>query len=169
MQWIPQHPIVDTGPLFDFLLWRFSVSFGMPTLLSKLRYLRESFYKDSVQWYFSKAKPITTCPQVIAEIHHHAQELGGRILGNFWRFGQKELIELGLSEEMVKLEQMEGDTLSSFGPTDTALLHIAYLSSDPGQPIFTEDTRLAGECRKKQLKVLSIAEVLSIWQQYGTK
>jgi hypothetical protein len=116
------------------------------------------------------AKPITTSPEVMAEIHGHAERiLRGQKLGTFWRFSQKELRELGLSETLVELVQMNDDTLSFFGPTDAALLHIAGLSPDLGQPILTEDTKLAGECRKKQLKVLTIAQVLNIWQQYGTK
>ena len=168
MYLIPRHPIVDTGPLFDFLLWRFSVSFRAPTLLSKLRYLKESFYKDSVQWYFTAAKPITTPPEVIAEIHGHAEKLLDRsLLGNFWRFAKEQLAELGLSEKLVELVQMDGDILSSFGPTDTALLHIARLS--PNQPVFAEDGKLVGECRKKELSVLRIAEVQGIWQQYVGK
>lgn len=170
MQSIPRHPIVDTGLLFDFLLWQFSDSFRIPTLLSKLRYLTNDFYRKSVRWYFTNAKPVTTCPEVVAEIHHHAESIWrGSYLGDFWRFAQKELIELGLNEEMVKLVQMDADTLSSFGPTDTALLRIASLSPNFSQPIFIADGRLAGQCRKKELNVLGIADVLSIWQQNATK
>lgn len=170
MQEIPRYPIVDTGPLFDFLLWQFSDSFRMSNLSSKLRYLTNDFYRKSVRWYFTVAKPITTCPEVIAEIHRHAKEkLRDRNLGSFWKFTQKELSELGLSEKLVELVQMDSDTLSSFGPTDTALIHIASLSPNLSQPVFTEDGELAGQCRKKQLSVLRIDDVLSIWQQYGTK
>ncbi len=170
MQSIPRNPIVDTGPLFEFLLWRFSESFRIPTLLSGLRYLKTDTSKKSVQWYFTVAKPITTCPEVIAEVHRHAEGiLRGSRLGDFWRLAQKELTELGLGEKLVELVQMDGDILSFFGPTDTALLHIGLLSRNFNQPVFTEDHELARECRKKGVSVLRIPEVLSIWQQYGTK
>jgi hypothetical protein len=59
---------------------------------------------------------------------------------------------------------MDKDILSSFGPTDAALLQIAGASSDFIQPIFTEDGKLARECQRRQLKSLRVAEVLSIWQ-----
>ena len=164
---IPRYPIVDTGPLFDFLLWRFSESSRIPNLFSKLIYLTNDPYKKSVQWYFAVAKPITTCPQVIAEIHRHAEkQLRGVYLRNFWVFAQKELIELGLNEELVKLVEMDSDTLSSFGPADTALLRIA---TDLNRPVFTAEGKLAGLCRKKEVSVLGIADILSIWQQYGSK
>lgn len=168
MQPMLRNPIVNTDVLFDFLLWQFSVSFKMPTLSSKLRYLTNDFYRESVRWYFTFAKSIITCPEVIAEIHRHAEGiLRGHKLGDFWRFAKEQLAELGLSEKLVELVQMDGDILSSFGPTDTALLHIARLS--PNQPVFTEDGKLAGECRKKEVGVLRIADVQSIWQQYVGK
>jgi len=127
MHSIPRYPIVDTGPLFDFLLWRFSELVNVPALLSNLRYLKTDIYRRSLEWYFSVAKPITTCPQVIAEIHQHAERMHGIHLGDFWRHAQKELSSLGLSETLVKLLEMDSDTLSLLGPTDTAFLHIAIL------------------------------------------
>lgn len=173
METIPRNPIVDTGPLFDFLLWRFSESFKTPSLLSKLIYLQNESYRKSVSWYFRVAKPITTCPEVIAEVHRHAEKNlceGGKVtLGHFWRFAQQELTELRLSEELVQLVQMDKDTLSSLGPTDTALLKIASIASNLHQPIFTEDGPLTGLCQKKQVRFLRIAEVLSIWQQFAGK
>lgn len=167
MQLIPRHPIVDTGPLFDFLFWRFSESIRIRVLSTDLRYLSTDAYKKSLNWYFTVAKPITTCPEVIAEIHRHAeQRLRYPGLGSFWKFAQNELTELGLNEKLVKFIQMDGDTLSSLGPTDTALLD---LSDNLRQPVFTEDTKLAGQCRKRQLSVLRINDVLSLWQQHVGK
>lgn len=167
MQLIPRYPIVDTGPLFDFLLWRFSEFIKIRTLSTELKYLPTNAHKKSLNWYFTVAKPITTCSEVIAEIHRHAeQKLRYPSLGSFWKFAQNELTELGLNEKLVELIQMDGDTLSSFGPTDTALLD---LSGNLKQPVFTEDTKLAGQCRKRQLTVLGIDDVLSLWQQYEVK
>ena len=166
MQSIPRNPIVNTDVLFDFLLWQFSVSFKMPTLLFKLRYLTYDFYRESVQWYFTFAKPIITCLEVIAEIHGHAEGmLRGHKLGNFWSLAKEQLTELGLNEKLVELIQMDGDTLSSLGPTDTALLH---LSHQIRQPVLTEDGKLATKCRSWELPVLSVTDILAYWQQYET-
>lgn len=170
MQSIPRNPIVDTGPLFDFLLWQFSVRSRISSLSSELRYLKNDLYKRSVQWYLGEAKPITTCPEVIAEIHRHAeQKLRQPHLGSFWKFAQQELTELGLNEKLVELVQMNGDMLSSLGPTDTALLQIASAAPNSSQRVFTEDGDLIGQCRKKGVSVLRISDILSIWQQYGSQ
>lgn len=170
MENIPRKPIVDTGPLFDFLLWRFSVDFKIQNLSSELRFLTNDPYKKSVQWYLGEAKPITTCPEVIAEIHRHAeQKLRQPHLGSFWKFAQQELTQLGLNEKLVELVQMNGDILSFLGPTDTALLQIADAAPNSSQRVFTEDGDLIGQCRKKGVSVLRISKVLSIWQQYGSQ
>ncbi len=172
MQSIPRHPIVDTGPLFDYLLWRFSCSdyFKGAARSFQFRYLKTDSYREAVRWYFTRAKPITTCPQVIAEIHRHGEkQLRAPNLGYFWRFAQQELAELSLNEKLVTLAQMDGNILSSFGPTDTALLQLAGASSHSSQPVFTEEGELAGKCREREVKVLRIAEVLSIWQEYERK
>jgi len=166
VQSIPRNPIVNTDVLFDFLLWQFSVSFKMPTLSSKLRYLINDFYRESVRWYFAFAKPIATCPEVIAEIHGHAEGvLRGHKLGNFWSLAKEQLTELRLNEKLVELIQMDGDILSSLGPTDTALLH---LSRQIRQPVLTADGKLANKCRSWELPVLSITEILAYWQQHET-
>lgn len=161
---IPRYPIVDCGVLFDFLLWRFSESIKIPALKADFRHLKTGPYKMSLRWYFGKAKPIVTCPEVLAEIHGHAQrKWRGQKLGSFWTFAQKELRELGLSEKLVKLLDMDGTTLSILGPTDTAIL---YLSRELNQPVLTEDHELSGKCRKEQLKVIGIADLYSLWQQH---
>ena len=168
MQSIPRHPIVDTGPLFDYLLWRFSDFIRNHNLIAKLMYLTDDPSKKSLRWYFSVAKPITTSPHVISEIHRHAEQvLRGPYLKNFWQFAQKELKDLGMDEKLVELVHMNGETLSFFGPTDTALLQIAANSHT--QSIFTEDTRLAGQCRKREVNVLSITQATTLWKEYGSR
>jgi hypothetical protein len=54
---IPRHPIVDTGPLFDYLLWQFSCSphFRKAGRSLAFRYLQNEPYKEAVrctsQWH----------------------------------------------------------------------------------------------------------------------
>ncbi len=166
---IPRQPIVDTNLLFDFLLWRFSDSLKILPLLAELKYLKAAPYRASLQWYFKIAKPITTCPEVIAEIHGHAERTPGLQLKNFWKFAQSELAELGLNEELIKVVDMDADILSTLGPTDTALLRLGMLYQTQKQPILTEDTKLAGHCRKRELSIITKYDVLSVWQANGSK
>ena len=90
-------------------------------------------------------------------------------LKNFWKIAQSELAELGLNEELIKVAAMDSDLLSALGPTDTALLHLGILYQTQKQPILTEDTKLAGHCRKRELSIMTINDVLSVWQENGSK
>jgi hypothetical protein len=167
---IPRQPIVDTNLLFDFLLWRFSDSLQIPSLLSELSYLRTRHYKVSLQWYFRIALPVTTCPEVIAEIHGHAKRKCRGRLGQFWRFAKTELGELGLNEELIPVGVMDTDLLANLGPTDAALVHLSSLHKTEKRPILTEDSKLAGLCRSRELSaIMTMSDVLSMWQEHGSK
>lgn len=43
-----------------------------------------------------------------------------------------------------------------------------YLRQTNGS-IFTEDTKLDGQCRKEGISVLRLGEVITFWQQFGSK
>jgi hypothetical protein len=122
-----------------------------------------------VLWYLPLAKPITSSPEVIAEIHGLAIRHRPRLpLQGFWEFAQNELSQLGLDEVLVKLADMKTPLLSSLGPTDTSLLQIAQLPTSFRRLVFTEDAKLRDQCQEKEIEVLTVSEVLSLWQQYGT-
>lgn len=170
MNTIPQNSIVDTGPLFDFLIWKFSETTRVKCLIEKLEYLKSDQLRRATQWYLGIAKPILICPGVIAEINGLARssaELSNSQMGPFWTFSQEELRQLGIDEKMIKLVDMNPDVLKSYWPIDTAIFHLAQREENIGKPVFTEDKRLRNLCVQKEIKVLGVYEVLSLWQNYG--
>ncbi len=161
---IPKSPVIDTNVLFDFLVWRFSVSFSLPEIASELRHLRTADQRDAVAWYLSWAKPIITSPEVIAELHGRVtrdKKLRQPRLGSFWTFAQQELRQLELDEELMKLLEMQPATLAHFGPTDTGVLGIAARDR---RPVLTEDGKLRSRCLEEQIKVVSVDEILAFRQ-----
>ncbi len=168
MDVILRHPIVDTGLLFDFLLCRFAVAANSPQVLQNgVRYLAPKHYRDALEWYFMVARPIVTCPHVIAELHGHAEKRSrGRYLSRFWELARVELVQLGLQEETTALQAMDTDVLALLGPTDASLLHVALRFRELSRPVLTEDGKLAGQCQKKNVPVLRLADILNLWQQH---
>ena len=161
----PRNPLVDTNILFDFLLWKFSTKTKAPVDLSVLVRLGSVSLREPLRWYFDLARPLQTSPHVIAEIHGLAKSkahLRGPVLESFWSFAQGELIRLRLQEELVKVTEMERETLRLFGPTDTSLLALA---AKPGSVVLTEDGELRGRCAKQEIKVLTCSDVLDLWQR----
>lgn len=165
---IPRRPIVDTGPLFDFLWLRYCEAIHRPILSGEFLYLRDGFSREATRWYFSIARPLLTCPQVMMEVHYHARKLTKNRIGDFWKVAQRELTGLGLDENLVKLIQMDSQTLCSFGPADTALIHMACKQGEMSSSILTEDGKLSGHCRQKRIHALSVGEVIGLWQRFGS-
>jgi hypothetical protein len=109
-----------------------------------------------------------TSPHVIAELHGHAEKrLRGGYLSRFWELARTELMQLGLQEETTALLEMDGGVLASLGPTDTSLLHVALRLRELSRPVLTEERILAGQCQKKNVPVLRLADVLTLWQQHA--
>jgi len=169
---IPKNPIVDTGPLFDFLLWQFTERENLrqqDTILKLLRYLKDNRSRNATMWYLRVSKPIMTCPEVIAEIHGQLisyGELSNTKRGIFWKFAQEELRQLGIEEEMFKFIDMNSSILESCGPTDTAIYHLAikYI----GKPVFTTDRELSGFLRKKEISCLDMHKIQELWENYAS-
>lgn len=161
---LPKKPLVDTNILFDFLLWRFSVENGMNVERLPLGPLRPTPLREPLLWYLDRAKPIQTSPHVIAEIHGLLKSRAGWKgvrLESFWGFAQAELVRLGLEEDLVKVTEMESETLRSLGPTDTA---IVVLAAKLGSVVFTEDGELRGWCAKQEIGLLNCSDGLALWQ-----
>lgn len=170
MNTIPRNPIVDTGPLFDFLIWKFSETTKLKYLIEKLKYLKSNQLRSATQWYLDVAKPILICPGVIAEINglvRSSANLTNSQMGPFWTFSQKELLQLGIDEKMIKLVDMNPDILKSYWPIDTAIFHLAQCEENIGKPVFTAEERLRNLCVQKEIKVLGVYDVLNLWQSYG--
>ena len=58
---------------------------------------------------------------------------------------------------------MDTHTLTSLGPTDTAILETAARMG----AVLTEDTRLAGLCAKKNVDVLRLSDIQALWEKYA--
>ena len=157
--------MVDTGPLFDFLLWKYSVRFKQEDkFIPKLQCLNTSDLIVSMEWFLEKAKPILTSPGVIAEVHRHAQgHLKGASLGDFWKIAQEILQALGLQEQLCQFSELDEEELTKFYPVDTSLIEITRREN---RVLLTSDMKLEGYCRTNRISVLSTGELPAIRIQF---
>ncbi|MEW6685161.1 MAG: hypothetical protein AB1393_03015 [Candidatus Edwardsbacteria bacterium] len=161
----PRCPIVDTGPLFDFLIWEYAKHFTKLSLLSSTSCIKNETEWKAIQWYFGYAKPIFTSPGVIAEITgllKSRMKFSDIEIGSFWLFAKQPLIQLGLDEELIKFKDMEVHLIQQFFPTDTSLIKIAQQHQ---LHIFTADGKLSSFCRKNNISVLEIHDIVTFQQE----
>lgn len=161
----PEHPIVDTTVLFDFLLWRFCAETRTPLPGCFPDYSAMTDCMRAVQWYFEKHKPIHTSPHVIAEIHGLVKSRAqwkGRRVSTFWQFAQEELARFRIEEHLVELAGMNREDLATFGPTDVSILEIAV---EEGRAVIADDGALRRRLTQEQIRVLNRWDILKVWQE----
>ena len=161
----PEHPIVDTGVLFDFLLWRFCDETRTPLPGCFPDYSAMTDCMQALHWYFDKHKPIHTSPHVIAEIHGLVKSRAqwkGRRVSTFWQFSQEELARFRLEEHLVELARMNREDLGTFGPTDASILEIAV---EEGRAVIADDDALRRRLTQEQIRVLNRWDILKVWQE----
>jgi hypothetical protein len=160
-----EHPFVDTGVLFDFLVWRFckETETSFPGCLPDNSAMIDCM--KALHWYFDRHKPIHTSPHVIAEIHGlvkaRAKWKEPRV-STFWQFAQEELARFRLEEHLVELAKMNREDLGAFGPTDVSVLELAV---QEGRTVILEDGALSRRLTQEQIRVLTRWDVLMVWNE----
>ncbi len=161
----PEHPIVDTTVLFDFLLLRFCFETKtlLPGCIPDNSTMTDSM--EALRWYFGKHKPIHTSPHIIAEIHGllkaRAKWKEPRV-STFWKFAQEELARFQLEEHLVELAGMNREDLGAYGPSDVSIVEIAVRE---GYNVIAEDGALNRRLAQEQIRVLTRWDILKVWQE----
>ena len=117
--WQPiyRYPIIaaHVGLSLSMALWPAQKNLGTLISYSAALMLGAQFWHAhsgglALAWYLPLAKPFVTSPEVIAEIHGRVTRearLRQPRLGDFWKFAQKELSQLGLAEEFEEQARAE--------------------------------------------------------------
>ncbi len=151
--------ILDTGPIWEFLLFRAVVEYSFQSLRPRLQYIRDKNSYDECSKFIATFQTRSTSASVVAELYQHIRqtEPGGH--RRLWNLAYEEFRSMGMKEEAIHLLQMDLELVTRFGPVDVSLLELAR-SRQKDQPIIlTVDSALCGECRKAGLRVIYIEEV----------
>ncbi len=155
--------ILDTGPLFDFLLLRFSEETGRVGLENDLNYLKTDLDAQRFRGFVTGHQIVLTTPGVVAEIQRHQRRHLPGDQGRFWRLARGQFHELRIDEEAVRLGEMEEGDLSNQGPVDASLLQLARrrLGQYRRVAVLTADRPLWERCRNQQILACWIHEILA--------
>jgi rRNA-processing protein FCF1 len=148
---LPKHPLVDTGILFDIVLWQ--------ALRNEKRAVLPA-ERDAavVVEYFQACRPATTS-QVLAEVDGHLKSRKKREQLKNARRRSFTILKNALDDELpVRLSSLDIDVIADFGPTDAGLVNAAAAH---GFTLFTSDAALDAFARARGVSVLSIWQLLS--------
>lgn len=151
--------ILDTGPLWELVLYGCVVRLGFEKRRTDLTFVRETRQYDRLSSFIGSFRKRTTTPGVIAEISRRIQDTrpGHSAV---WVLFRNELVQMGMEEELIKLLEMPTELVSAYGAVDTSILSLGLRHSALRPCILTGDNPLRQECQNHRLDARHICEVV---------
>lgn len=162
--------ILDTGPLFDLLLFRFWSERGRH--IDENRFICSKQFNVSLELlsrFLGRYHEIVSVPGVFVEIGRLARDELGRSAGQsrgaslapFWGIATRELRQMNLDERWTKFLSLDQNQIEEFGPTDAALIRCAQETGEERTEILTHDAPLWGRCRRQGVSCILTSEILA--------
>ena len=156
--------IIDTGPLWDFLLMRCVRELGWQSVVSMLRANKQhtfntDLYERKVTGFLSAHKPIYTTPGVIAEINGDANDFKGK-KSTFWTLARNELLQLGIDDKFIKFAEIQSQRIIDLGYVDASLIEIAIKEYSYKCTILTDDDGLLKKCKSANIHTICTYEII---------
>lgn len=152
--------ILDTGPLWELLLFQAVHQLKFQSLRGELRYLldEERFFRFST--FTSKFQHKTTTPSVVAELSFKVlrTDRDGQI--RMWSRLRDEFVNMKMDEEMVRFVEMPLTLVSKCGAVDCSVFELGRRYSKIRPQILTIDEELRTECRRAGLQALHLSEII---------
>jgi hypothetical protein len=152
--------IVDTGPIWELVLYRAVEELRFSSLRRDLKYLVSHETYENCGSFLAGFGRKTTSASVVAELYRrirHTEPRGGH--PHLWKQVYEEFKSMGMGEDVVKLLDMDVDLVTKYGPTDVSLLEIARRNLTKRPVVLTLDRQLHAECKKAQIRSELLIEV----------
>jgi hypothetical protein len=151
--------IVDTGPIWELILFRAVNELGFASLRNNLQpFYTPQAYENCGDFLSSFGKKITSS-SVVAELYRKIRDTDPNGHRRLWQQVYEEFTNMEMDEDIVKLLDMDLELVSNRGPIDVSLIEIARRNSNQDPVILTLDTKLHAECRKAQIGSALLIEV----------
>lgn len=156
----PRTLLLDTGPLWELILYAAVHDIGFALLDPDLQYLRSAEQYKNLTAFISQFRHRMTTPHVVAEISARIRDFkkGGE---NLWKVVYAEFTKMGMDEGTLKLLSMPEDLVVSMGAVDVSLLKVAA-NLEPGTfTVLSIDRGLIAECKRARMPAQHLWEVVA--------
>jgi hypothetical protein len=144
--------IVDTGPIWEIVLYRAVTELGFAGLGRSLTHFLSPEAYENCGIFLAAFGKKTTSASVVAELYRQIQKTEARGRQQLWEQVYEEFERMGMAEDVVNLLDMDLDLVTEYGPTDVSLIQIARRNLSLRPVILTLDSRLHAECLKAQVR-----------------
>ena len=152
--------ILDAGPIHELVLFHAVRHFRFQSLSSDLKFILSSESYDQSSKFIGLFKRKTTSASVVCEINYWIRKTETKGQLKLWELVYDEFRNMGMDEEVVRLLQMDTNSVAKFGPVDVSLLEIAKRQSCLNPILLTIDRPLQREGQQAGLRVQLIQDLL---------
>jgi hypothetical protein len=152
--------ILDTGPIWELVLYDAVKQLGFASLKRDLQYfVRPEAYENCGDFLSTFAGRITSA-SVVVELYGRIQRTRPK-MGHppLWELVYEEFRNMRMKEEVVKLLDLDVNLVAKYGPTDASLLEIARRNRAQEPVILTVDGDFHARCKKEQISSELLIEV----------
>jgi len=153
--------IIDTGPLWELVLYSAVHELGFTRLSSDIVHLRDRDAFQKLTEFIARFRTRTTSPHVVAEISRHLQTTQKKGHLNLWEITCRQFSAMGLDEKLVKLLEMPSELLGQFGAVDTGLLQLGINVISAKPCLLTTDAPLLAEFYRSKLPGIHLQSIIS--------
>jgi hypothetical protein len=154
--------IFDTGPLWEYVVYVAVDNRRFTSLGGELPHVRNRTQFEKLYKFISSFPARTTTAHVVAEISRrirNAKRKEEERLG-LWEIVFGAFRDLGISEKLVLLSDMELEVVGRLGAVDAGLIQLARRFPNSRKMLFVEDKDFAAECFKAHLHAVVLSNFI---------
>lgn len=157
----PRILLLDTGPLWELILYAAIRDLGYAGLRRELRFLNSGEQYDNLTAFIAQYRRRVTTPHVVSEISAWVIRIIKMGRSSFWSLVFDEFTKMGMDEETLDLLNMPVDLVASLGAADVSLFKVAS-GFEPGMStVLSVDRALISECKNAGLSAQHLYEVIA--------
>ena len=158
---LPRVLILDTGPLWELILYSAVHNLYFKRLEPELRFVRTALEYRRLTEFISSFPRRTTTPHVVAEISRKTRGTERKGHAQIWGIVYEEFRQMRMDEELVKLLSMPRDLVAKMGVVDVSIRDLGLRLASTQPLVLSVDSALVSECQKQRVEVRLLSEVIS--------
>ncbi len=153
--------ILDTGPLWELVLYSAVHELGFIRLEPELRHLRNRASYQRLSTFIARFQRKTTSSYVVAEISAWVRRTEKNGQANIWRLVYNEFASMGMDESVLKLLELPFEIVADKGAVDASVLELGLRLANQKAKVLTIDSSLLAECNRSGLDATDIWQVIA--------
>lgn len=153
--------ILDTGPLWELVLYSAVHELGFIRLKPELRHLRDHASYQKLSNYIARFQKKTTSSYVVAEISAWVTRTEKSGQPNIWRVVYDEFASMGMDESVLRLLELPFEIVADKGAVDASVLELGLRVASQRPKVLTIDSPLLAECNKSGLSAVDLWQVIA--------